>query len=212
MFVVPAPPKGGTTNSNEGCRKRTGKSFENFFLLYSETVFSDNWNNKKMTKEKVFINNNNMARFTCPKCQDRIVMDVSEYKDIDKAIVIKHECKCGLHSTLLLERRQFYRRKVSIPGTYILDRHRRTMIVKNLSRAGLKFEPELKKEDIKIGDRLTVEFRLDNVKIKKKVLVKTVSDTDIGTEFCSKDPESSAGHGYDKAITSYLLQKMKDEG
>lgn len=160
-----------------------------------------------MIKKKLFINNNNMARFVCPKCQDRILMNVSKYKETDKAVVIEHECKCGLYSTLLLERRQFCRKDICIPGTYTLRGNRRCMVIRNLSRAGLKFERELKKGDIKIGDKLIAEFCLNNVMIKKKVIVRSVLGNEIGTEFCFRDIESPS----DQAITHYLLQSSYAE-
>jgi len=158
--------------------------------------------------KKVFINNDNMATFVCPKCKKQTTADVSEYKDINKAVRIQHKCSCGHSQTVLLERRKFYRKNVNISGTYVLPQEgiRRPMTIKDLSRSGLKLE--LTGERVKVGDRLSVVFNLDNPQktlIKKEVIVKTASGCIIGTEFCSRDPNNAIDKAYDTAIGFYTF-------
>ena len=159
-----------------------------------------------MIKEKVFVNNDNKVRFVCPECGETVVMDVSEYKTINKAVIIEHWCECGSRRTMFLERRKFHRKQVNIPGTYTLKGEvaKRPMTVKDLSRAGLRFESG-EKRDLKIGDRLTAEFRLNNIMIKKEICVKMISGHEIGSEYCSRDSESVIDRAYDMAITHYIL-------
>lgn len=162
-------------------------------------------------EQKVFINNDNMATFVCPKCKRSTTADVSEYKDINKVVRIQHTCSCGYSHTVLLERRKFFRKNVDIPGRYIREGEKsgKPMTVKDLSRSGLKIEME-QKDDLKIGDRLSVEFKLDNPQrtfIRKEVFVKTLSGSYAGTEFCSRDTNNPIDKAYDIAIGFYTFSK-----
>jgi hypothetical protein len=162
-----------------------------------------------MPEQKVFINNDNMATFVCPKCKKATTADVHEYKDINKAVRIQHTCACGHSHTVLLERRQFYRKYVSIPGFYTIDGEdvKRPMTVKDLSRSGLKLKIE-EEANLKIGDKLNVEFQLDNPQktlIKKEVRVKTVMGLNVGTAFLSRDPKNPIDKAYDVAIGFYTF-------
>jgi len=165
----------------------------------------------KIGEQKVFINNDNMATFVCPKCRKSTTADVSEYKDINKAVRIQHTCACGHSHTVLLERRKFYRKDVDIPGTYTVKGNSvaKAMTVKDLSRSGLKFELH-EKEDLKVGDRISVAFRLDNPQktlIEKDVEIRTISDLNVGTEFCSRDSKNPIDKAYDIAIGYYTFSK-----
>lgn len=81
------------------------------------------------------------------------------------------------------------------------------MTVRDLSRSGLKLELE-KEGELKVGDKLVVEFKLDNPQktaIKKEVLVKTTFGNYVGTEFCSRDPNNPIDKAYDIAIGFYTF-------
>lgn len=166
----------------------------------------------KMTEKvkKVFINNDNMATFVCPKCKKQTTADVAEYKDIDKAVRIQHTCSCTHSQTVLLERRKFYRKNVHIEGTYMLAEkgpRARPMVVRDVSRSGLKLELK-EKDSLEVGDRLVVDFILDNPQktaIRKEVIVKTVFSKYVGTEFCSRDPSNPIDKAYDIAIGFYTF-------
>ncbi|WP_207678232.1 PilZ domain-containing protein [Desulfonema magnum] len=135
-------------------------------------------------------------------------MDVSKYKDINKAVAIEHFCKCGHYSKVLLERRKFQRSQINIPGIYTLNegnkKIRGAMTVKDLSRAGLKFELDVER-DIRAGDRMFAEFHLTDVIVKKEVFIRKISGRTVGSEFCSRDTESETDRTYDRAITRYIL-------
>lgn len=143
---------------------------------------------------KVFLTDDDIATFICPKCGRTKNQDVSKYKQITKAVRIKCKCPCGHSHIVILERRKFKRRKTRIPGEYIWGKlkKRDKMIIKDLSCIGLRFE-QIEVRDIKVGDTLTVEFKLDETDdstlIKKEVIVKNVSGRDIGAAFSSLDPE-----------------------
>lgn len=158
---------------------------------------------------KVFINNNNMASFVCPHCQKTVTMDVSKYKDINRAVKIEGQCVCGYSHTVLLERRKHYRKDVTIPGEYRFGRKRGMMTVMDLSRSGLKIETD-ESGTFRAGDKLIVRFRLEDVNrtlIEKEVVVRTISDGNIlGSEFCSRDSRKPIDKAYDMAIAHYILQ------
>lgn len=156
-----------------------------------------------------------MARFECPNCKITVVADVSQYRNIDKAVKIKCHCKtCGHYHSVLLERRQHYRKKVNIPGLYRWNQEKikRPMTVKNLSRSGLGFQPEIQKK-LKIGDLLFVEFHLDNTLIKKKVIVRSTPGFHIGTEFFNLPGKSKkrADEDYDMAIARYTYKDVSSK-
>jgi len=160
-------------------------------------------------EQKVFINNDNMATFVCPKCKKSTTADVSEYREINKAVRIQHTCSCGHSHTVLLERRKFFRKDVNIRGEYLLhgETVKKSMTVQDISRSGLKIEMH-QKEKLRPGDKLLVEFYLDNHQrtfIQKEVYVKTLSGLCAGTEFCSRDPNNPIDKAYDMAIGYYTF-------
>ncbi|MDY6790710.1 MAG: PilZ domain-containing protein [Thermodesulfobacteriota bacterium] len=158
--------------------------------------------------EKVFVAENHMAVFECPQCKIAKRVDVSKYKDIHQVVRIKVKCPCGHSYKVVLERRKYFRKDVNFPGTYthVLPDYREdkgAMTVKNLSRAGVKIKLNAEK-DFKIGDILTVEFRLNDQQrsfIKKKVVIKKISDLYLGVEFGSVDSSDPS----DKAIGFYMF-------
>ncbi|HHC25041.1 MAG TPA: PilZ domain-containing protein [Desulfobacterales bacterium] len=162
-----------------------------------------------MSEQKIFINNDNAITFECLKCKKKIAMDFSKYTDMDEILMLEYRCKCGYSASVLVERRKFHRKEVSLSGKYILCRGKikGSMTLKDLSRGGLKFELEAER-DMKIGDKVFVVFRLDdglNTLIKKDVFIRSVSNLNIGAEFCMRNPRSPVDAIYDRAITHYIL-------
>lgn len=164
----------------------------------------------KMTVQRVFMTGDNMAAFGCPKCQKIRNRDVSQYKGIDRAVRMKCKCPCGCAYSVLLERRAFYRKETHLPGVYFRSKdYRKPMTVKDLSINGLKFEVR-GKHDLTAGDRLFVEFPLDDEQrtlIRKPAIVKKIAGAIIGAEFYSE------GYGKnlpDKAIGFYVRPSSRD--
>lgn len=159
--------------------------------------------------ERVFITNNNMATFTCRRCEKTKTIDVSQYKHLNKAIRVKLKCPCGYSYTAILERRGSYRKKTNITGLYFKivsgkKEMRGNIIIKNISRYGLKLKFK-EKPNLEIEDKLLVEFKLDNNMkslIRKEVIIRNIDDKCIGVEFCSVNSSNE----YDKAIGFYLLR------
>lgn len=137
---------------------------------------------------KVFINDRNMAMFACPACETTKTVDVSEYKDIDKAVKVKCKCKCGNAYTAILERRKFFRKETNLSGVCIAGRDDRCLMsVKDILRSGLGLKLN-HKPDFKANDKKIVKFYLDDEPrslIKKEVIVRIIRGFDVGVEFLS---------------------------
>jgi len=158
-----------------------------------------------MTLTKVFMNEENIATFVCPKCEKSKTSDVSKYKDIDQAVKIKVRCPCTNVYSVLLERRKYYRKEVNLPGTYKCSQKnlKGPMKVKDLSRFGLKFDAG-STHIVSAGDRISVEFTLDDshkTVIQKDAVVRTVHDAIIGAEFRNVNDVSLA----DRRLGFYLM-------
>ncbi len=161
-----------------------------------------------MTLEKVFIKDD-MATFVCPACGSVRRVDASRFRHIKRSVRVTRRCKCGHNHTFLLERRQFYRKAVDLPGVYVRrgETAQRPMMVKDLSRSGVKIElPPDDDGELQSGERILIEFNLDNKQrttIKKDVYVRLVKGVVVGTEFCSRDPGNPIDKAYDLAIGFY---------
>lgn len=152
--------------------------------------------------QTVFVNRENKAIFTCPKCTKAKTIDVSKMILEKKKLNIKVKCTCGHIYPVVLERRKFYRKKTNLPGIFTLDEIPKEfpMTVIKISRLGIEFNSS-ESEKLKIDDRIGIEFRLDDKSrslIRKKIVIKKIEGKSIGAEFCSQDE-------YDKILGFYLF-------
>ncbi len=141
-----------------------------------------------MAEKKVFMDSSSKATFICPKCDKAKRVDVSEYRDIQKAVKVRCRCTCGQSYMVMLERRSFYRKSTRLPGYLQMGQGSRKweIEVRDLSRSGLQCE--LKEQGISIqkGDRVTLEFQLrDDSWVKRDSLIRTLSREGrvLGVEF-----------------------------
>jgi len=159
--------------------------------------------------EKVFVTGNNMALFECPQCNKGKSVDVSKYKDLRQVVRIKVKCPCGHSYKVVLERRKHFRKDINFPGTYThvlpdYNEDKGGMTVKDLSRSGIKIKLSVEK-DFKIGDILSVEFRLNDKQrslIKKDAVIRKISNPYFGLEFNALDSSDPS----DKAIGFYMFE------
>lgn len=149
--------------------------------------------------QKAFVNKNKMATFSCPECGKVRQMDVSKFTHVDKEIKLKYTCTCKHKSSVILERRQCVRERVSLKGNVVRNLKKIPILVIDISRFGLKIKSTGKLE-LKVGEKIFVEFVLDDIEksaIYKGVIVRTISSGEIGVQFESSDH-------YDK-LGPYLL-------
>lgn len=149
--------------------------------------------------EKVFVNGNNVATFVCPKCGKAKRADVSKFTGLDKEVKLKAKCGCGHSYSAKLERRKQTRKEVNLRGA-VFDRGRRVPVkVENLSRSGLKLKLTNRTE-FKVGDKVKVEFTLDDPsasKVIREAVVRKKCPGVAGVEFVTSEH-------YDK-FGAYLL-------
>lgn len=159
---------------------------------------------------KAFISNDNTAAFTCPACQKYTIRDVSKYSKADTVVKLKAKCACGHTFTVFLERRMQYRKDTELQGTYTHpnphgasqnSRHWGAMTVTDISRTGIRMKLNVMPR-FRVGDRITVEFRLDdanNSRVKRDVIVQYIKGFTVGATYASSQ-------SYDNVIGFYLLR------
>ncbi|MBU4317531.1 MAG: PilZ domain-containing protein [Proteobacteria bacterium] len=141
---------------------------------------------------KIFTTTEKTAWITCPACGKQWEMDVSKYYGIslEKEIRLKAKCQCGHQWGLVLEKRRYPRKKVTLMGSYVFKPRGRALYkgqleIIDLSLKGLKMILD-RDWGINPGDWLDVEFRLDNETrslINRRVIVKSLSGKKISGAF-----------------------------
>ena len=155
--------------------------------------------------EKVYISSKQMATFVCPNCEKSKTVNVSKYADLDKIIKVNVKCPCGCAYTSLLEKRRKYRKETKLHGSYIRlvdgkEMESGLMIVRDLSISGMKLQIN-DQHGCEVGDVMRVEFHLDDTQrsfIRKKVIVRNIKKTEIGTELAPTE-------AVDKPLGFYLF-------
>ncbi|MFQ5904430.1 MAG: hypothetical protein ACE5JO_12155 [Candidatus Binatia bacterium] len=144
---------------------------------------------KQINYRKAYVNNNNESSIMCIQCGKIKITNISRYKNLHRPLKIK--CGCESIFYIVLEIRNYYRKKVNLHGTYrniFYNTDIGEMSVESLSRTGIGFKTNLK-NNIKINDILKIEFVLDNGRkstLCKMVTVRHTNGRFIGAEFCDK--------------------------
>ncbi|MBF0233496.1 MAG: PilZ domain-containing protein [Desulfamplus sp.] len=148
---------------------------------------------------KGYIDDRNNTLFICPHCGFQKNFNALPFKN-KKNLAIK--CKCGQSTEMKIEFRQYFRKRVGLPGTCILDKHqtRCDIIIKDISLGGVGIEFVFvhKKHinQIEVGDTIFIEFKLDDTKnnnITKKCVVRIKIDNTIGAEFIDEQHNKTIG-------------------
>ena len=146
-------------------------------------------------KEKKYSIQDHKADIVCPYCGFSKTVDVSKYLIIKNKYRLKIRCKCSKMHIGVFERRQRHRKNTQLPGQYFLGLRDDGLIVgqilvKDISISGVKFQlVEDKQQDLKIGDRMAVEFRLNDrpgAVISRNIVIKNVNDTTVNAQFLEK--------------------------
>ena len=113
--------------------------------------------------KKVYVDDTNQATIICSSCGFWKNIDTTNFKNTQKRV--KTKCKCGEVFWFTIEFRKQYRKKVKLPGEYIIKgkREKGEMLVKDFSMRGIRFET-LRQHKISTDDTLEVKFKLDNKK------------------------------------------------
>lgn len=140
--------------------------------------------------KKVYVDDTNIASIICPKCTLEKKIDVTNFKDTHKKI--KAKCRCGEVFRFALEFRRHYRKKVRLPGEYVVQGtdERGEIIIEDISVSGVRFA-SLKPHYISRNDTVELKFVLDDVKkteIRNLAKIRWIIDQNVGAEYL--DPKS----------------------
>ena len=144
----------------------------------------------------VYVDDTNQATIICPKCNFWKEKDATNFKNTQKRL--KAKCRCGEIFRFTIEFRKHYRKKVSLPGEYIVQERgeKEEIIIRDLSLGGIRFE-SLRPHQISTDDMLEVKFKLDNSmrsEIRKLVKVIWVRDNIVGAQYSeTKSSETNLG-------------------
>ncbi len=138
---------------------------------------------------------NNVAVIKCPKCDTSKPVDMSEHIASDGVVRFKARCKCGYSYRVVLNKRDKFRKKTNLSGSYTNLSHGKEgqkvqMTVLDVSRSGLKSKINQMRLQINdnVGDIISVEFQLDDAKrsmVSKEVVIRWIDRPYIGVEFTS---------------------------
>ncbi len=133
----------------------------------------------------VYVDDTNQAMIICPKCSFWKEKDATKFKNTQKRL--KAKCRCGEVFRFTIEFRKHYRKKVSLPGEYIVQERgeKGEIIIRDLSLGGIRFE-SLRPHQISTDDTLEVKFKLDNSmgsEIRKLVKVIWARDRMVGAMY-----------------------------
>jgi hypothetical protein len=154
--------------------------------------------------ETVYITSSNTAVFRCPHCQRTKPVDVSSFGELKQPLRFKVKCPCGQTTVSVIEKRRRYRKETNLVGTYVhyvdgQPKGKGPVRIKDVSTSGMKLQIT-GSDTFAIGDLLKVSFQLDDPprsQVQKKVVIRNISPTLIGTEFAPTET-------IDKALGFYL--------
>ncbi|MGD9202827.1 MAG: PilZ domain-containing protein [Chitinispirillia bacterium] len=135
--------------------------------------------------QTVYVDDNNQATIICPSCGFTKKIDATKFKNTQKSV--KAKCKCNKTFRFTIEFRKHYRKKVKLPGEYIIQKNGKKgeIIIRDLSMGGIRFET-LIPHQISTDDKLEVKFILDNSlrsEISKIVKIQWIRDRIIGAQY-----------------------------
>ena len=142
---------------------------------------------------------NDVVTFTCPRCSQTASVSIPEYFQENNSMDVECQCECGHHFKKDVERRRHNRKAVKFSGWYNYCNEiqlepgvvagkfvgKGKMTVVDLSVSGFKVKLK-KKEDLKINDRLQVEFYLKDYKhtlIRETATIKNIHKNYVGGAF-----------------------------
>ena len=133
----------------------------------------------------VYVDDANQATIICPSCGFTKIIDTTKFRNTQKSV--KAKCKCSETFRFTIEFRKQYRKKVNLPGEYIIQERgeKGEIIIRDLSMGGIRFET-LSLHQISKDDTLKVKFKLDDSlrsEICKIVKVKWIKDRIIGAQY-----------------------------
>jgi hypothetical protein len=158
-----------------------------------EASKTENLRNPFMTAT-IQLSESKTVELSCSVCNRRKIVDMVEYLDRFDIKKLKWNCKCGSTWTANLEKRQYPRKPTGLPGYFVVFQNDKwidsgDMVVADISSNGLGLKIN-RKNGLKVGDWLEVDFNLDNKSetfILKMVQVRNIHFPFVGTAFEKSD-------------------------
>lgn len=146
-----------------------------------------------VTEQRVvcYVGNEGQTLLRCPKCKVTKIIDVKKHHHLFNAF--KTTCVCGAIIRGKFDFRRYYRKKVSLDGSYLKmgSEIRGEIIVDNISGMGVGFSC-LKEHHLQRGDNLDITFTLDNPHESTVVLwieVMNINERFVGAKRCDTQLE-----------------------
>jgi PilZ domain len=135
--------------------------------------------------QRVYVDQTNQVKVTCPKCGLEKNINVFKFKDTHKRL--KATCRCGEVFRFALNYRKHYRKSVMLSGEYFIQEKnvRDDIFIKDISMSGINFitfrEHNFSQED-------TVELKLaledeSEPEIHASIKIKWINDRNVGAQF-----------------------------
>ena len=135
----------------------------------------------------VHVRENNAATLICPACG--MVKHVVADKFQDNRHTVSVRCHCQHVFNVLLDFRRYFRKQISLSGTYIITSEGGVgggvIHINNISRGGLGFTIS-GLHRIEEGQEMLLEFQLNDRKktiLKKPAVVRSVRQNAVGCQF-----------------------------
>lgn len=155
-----------------------------------------------MGRQLVHLNEKALGTVLCPRCRRKQTLDFSEHKGRRQIIEVK--CECGTEIDIEIEFRKVNRKKINLYGYYQKKGYRNVrgvIKVNNLSVCGVGFYI-YGYHNIHIGDRITIDFVLDDC--DKSRIEKEVEVVNLDIKFAGGRFTVPAYHK-DKKLCFYLM-------
>lgn len=141
-----------------------------------------------MQAHKSFVKTNNTASIRCPNCARAKNIPVGRFRETQHTL--KTRCSCDTVFMVSLDFRRHYRKPTKLIGVYTTiggNGDGGEMQVDNISRSGVGFSFS-GSHRMTVGQKALLNFTINDKKqteLTKKVIIKRISDNNIGCEFAN---------------------------
>lgn len=154
----------------------------------------------EIKERRVFLNDRGEGTFICPSCEKGVIKDLQQFAETRTVVRIKCRCSCGHVYRVLVERRRHFRKPANLLGTFSYDggtgRPVKGVIrIRDISQSGVRFSVN-SIPDFAVGDRLTIEFTLDDKErsqIREDGVVRRIQSNMVGLAFKNTDHYGKLG-------------------
>lgn len=151
-------------------------------------------------EDRVFINDRGEATFICTACKKGVIRDLSDFTRTRSAVRLRCKCSCGNVYRVLVERRRHFRKPVNLMGMFFYTggkcgRAKGLIKIRDISQSGIQFSINSMPE-FKVGDKLTIEFTLDDEehsKIREEGTVRRIQSNIVALKFNTTDHYGKLG-------------------